>query len=207
MGDIVIRGGTVTASATCHAAAIGAGVQGECGNILITGTARIVKAQGGNPGADIGACLFGGCGEVSVSGSADIGGAKLWTQSGVSLNTGAGTVTLPQFRLSSRALQLDKLSVSTQANAQQAEVTIDADQRWVSQIQAVYHALYHQLEQGPSSLYGFRRYAGNAGRPVRDTADASSLLQDMRQSILLQADQAMRTHGRRGKDAVGQLLQ
>lgn len=207
VGDISIRGGTVTAAALHHAAAIGAGVQGECGNILITGTARIVKAQGGNPGADIGACLFGGCGEVSVSGSADIGGAKLWTQSGVSLNTGAGTVTLPQFRLSSRALQLDKLSVSTQANAQQAETTIDADQRWVSQIQAVYHALYHQLEQGPSSLYGFRRYAGNAGRPVRDTADASSLLQDMRQSILLQADQAMRTHGRRGKDAVGQLLQ
>lgn len=202
VGDIVIRGGTVTASATCHAAAIGAGVQGECGDILITGTARITKALGGNPGADIGACLFGGCGQVLISGGADIGTARLSTRTGVCLRMGEDSVTLPQFRLSSRALQLDTLDFSTRQAAQEAEITLDADRRWVAQIQGVYDTLYSQLEQSFGGLSSVCQYFGT----VRDDGTASTLLKDMRQSILLQPSQALRTHGKRGTEDVGQLL-
>ncbi len=206
VGDITIRGGTVTATAINHAAAIGAGVQGESGDILITGTARIAKAVGGNPGADIGGCLFGGCGKVLISGGADIGSARLWTRSGISLQIGEDTVTLPQFRLSSRALQINKLSVSNQAAARAAGVVIRADQRWVSQIQSAYNALYHQLEENFLGLPGFRQEGGGKEHFVRDAASADGLLQNMRQFIPLQSAQAMRIHSKRGVENVWQLL-
>lgn len=198
VGNISIRGGSVSAEAVHHAAAIGAGVQGESGDILISGTARILKALGGDPGADIGACLFGGCGRVLISGGADIGGARLWKRGGISLQMAEDTVTLPQFRLSPGALQLDGLSVATRERALAAGITVDADRRWVSQIQAAYSALYGQLEQGLS--------AGAAEEPVRDAASAETLLDGMRRSMLLQSAQAMQAHpGQDGVD-VWQLL-
>ncbi len=182
-GDISIRGGKITAVATDHAAAIGAGVQGACGDILITGTARVLKALGGNPGADIGACLFGGCGKVLVSGAADIGGAKLRTKAGVSLQMGEDAVTLPQFRLSSRALQLDKLRVTTQEAARAAQAAIDTDRRWVGQVQNAYGTFYTRLEKSFRSLRSFHAHSGGSEGPLRDAAAAGSLLADTRQSI------------------------
>lgn len=205
-GDIRIRGGSVAAQAVGHAAAIGAGVQGSCGDILIAGAAKIQKALGGDPGADIGACLFGGCGRVQISGGADIGRARLWTRSGVPLQMGAETVTLPQFRLSSRALGLDRLSLAKQEAAQAARATIERDQRWVSQIQNAYHVLYYRLERSFSGLLGVQQYLNGAPGPVRDTGTAGTLLADARESISLPSSQAMRTHGKRGKDDVRQLL-
>ena len=127
VGDIRIDGGTVDATAHFHAAAIGAGVQGESGDIHITGMARIARAQGGDPGADIGACLFGRCGRVVISGGADIGRARLRTESGIPLQIGADTVTLPQFRLSARALRLRKMSLAAQDAARAAQDILDAD--------------------------------------------------------------------------------
>ncbi len=200
-GDIRIRGGTVTASAANHAAAIGAGILGDSGDIRIDGTARIAKALGGDPGADIGACLFGGCGDVFISRGADIGSARLWARPGISLQMGEDAVTLPQFRLSSRALQLNRLCVSTREEARAARITIDADRRWVSQIQTAYSALYNRLEQSFGGIPG----AGEKA-PVRDAASASTLLEDTRQSILLQSSQAMSTHSRRDAGDVRQLL-
>lgn len=205
-GDISIRGGTVSAQAVYHAAAIGAGIQGACGDVHITGTARIVKALGGDPGADIGACLFGSCGQVLISGGADIGSAKLRTQMGISLRMGGEVMTLPQFRLSAKALQLDTMDVMVQEQAQAAGRIVDADRRWVAQIQAVYDALHDRLEQSTGGLSGVCQYIGRAGRPVRDTGAASALLQDMSQSIRLQPAQAMRSHSRRGREDVGRLL-
>lgn len=205
-GDIRIRGGCVTAQAMGHAAAIGAGVQGNCGDILISGAAKIQKALGGDPGADIGACLFGGCGRVQISGGADIGRARLWTRSGVPLQMGAETVTLPQFRLSSRALGLDRLSLAKQEAVQAARTAIERDQRWVSQIQNAYHVLYYRLERSFSGLLGVQQYLSGAQGPVRDTGAAGTLLADTRHSIPLSSSQAMRTHGKRGKDDVRQLL-
>lgn len=205
-GDISIHGGRITALAAGHAAAIGAGVQGACGDILITGTARIVKAVGGDPGADIGACLFGSCGKVLVSGAADIGNAKLWMRTGISLQMGEEAVTLPQFRLSVKALRLDQMRVSSQEDARAAKRVIDADRRWVAQIQAAYSALYERLEQNSNGVYSVRQYIGATKGLMRDTAAASALVQDMSRSIPLQSAQAMRTHTKRGTEDVRQLL-
>lgn len=201
VGDISIQGGTISASAANQAAAIGAGIQGPCGDILITGTARIVKALGGNPGADIGACLFGECGKVLISGGADIGTARPWTKTGIALAMGEDTATLPQFRLSARALRLDGLSVATREQARAARRTVELDRRWVSRIQDAYGALYSQLEQSFSGLYG-----GQPERPVRDSSSAGALVTGMRQSILQEPSHVIRTHSRRTKECVWQLL-
>lgn len=203
VGDISITGGTISACAPCRAAAVGAGIQGACGDILISGTARIVKALGGSTGADIGACLFGGCGRVLISGAADIGSARLWIQSGVPLRMGEVSVLLPQFRLSSRVLQLNGIRAEA---PEAARLTVDAGQRWVAQIQAAYSALYRQLEESLNGLQSFYRNVSGAESPVRDTDQAGTLLHDMRQSILLQPAQAIQTHSRRGTISVRQLL-
>ena len=203
IGPIIITGGSISAEAGYHAAAIGAGVHGSCGDILISGTARIVKAAGGDPGADIGACLFGTCGEVQIAGGADIGSARLRRKTGLSLQMGDDTVTLPQFRLSSRTLRLDNLQVTTREYARSAKITIDADQRMVAQVQEAYSALYGRLEESFSGLYSFRQYVHVPEEPLRDNAAANALLQE---SILLQPAQAVRTHSRRGSEDVQQLL-
>ena len=206
VGDLEIRGGTVSAAAAGHAAAIGAGVQGPCGDIRITGTARIVRAQGGDPGADIGACLFGGCGKVDISGGADIGKARLRTQKGIPLQMGEETVTLPQFRLSAKGLGLHRLDVSTREGARAAQAVLNADRRWIAQIQEAYSALYQRLEQSVSGLHSVYRFIGWTGGMVRDTAEAGTLLRDTRQSIPLPSTQAMRSHGKRGTEGVEQLF-
>ncbi|MCI9156364.1 MAG: hypothetical protein HFF44_05395 [Lawsonibacter sp.] len=205
--DINIQGGSISAEAEFHAAAIGAGVQGECGDILISGTARIVKAMGGNPGADIGACLFGGCGKVRISGEADIGSAKLSTHTGIPLQMGEETVTLPQFRLSAQALQLDDMSLLTPEQAQSAQVLLDADREWVSQIQEVYDALRSKLEQSFGNLRSVHQYINLRENLVRDNTVARTLLESMRRSILQESSQALLTHGRRGAEDVQLLLQ
>ncbi len=206
VGDIRIRGGVVSAQAVGHAAAIGAGVQGSCGDILISGVARIQKALGGDPGADIGACLFGGCGKVEITGGADIGRARLWTRSGVPLQMGAETVTLPQFRLSSKTLGLDRLSLAKKEAAQAAQAAIERDRRWVSQIQSAYHVLYHRLERSFGGLLGVQQYLSGAEGPVRDDGAAGTLLADTRRSLSFPSSQAMRTHGKRGTEDLRQLL-
>ena len=178
VGSISIQGGKITAMAAGHAAAIGAGVQGACGDIRIAGTARIVKALGGDPGADIGACLFGGCGTVQVS--ADIGNARLRTRSGVSLKAGEHTVTLPQFRLSAAALGLARLSLATREEARAAQAAIDAGRRWVAGVQSAYGALYDQLG-GSGSLW-----PSAGGGLLRNTVDAGALLRELREAIALQ---------------------
>lgn len=195
VGDISIQGGTVAAVAAGHAAAIGAGVQGACGDIRIAGTARILKALGGDPGADIGACLFGGCGSVRVS--ADIGNARLRTRSGVSLKAGDHTVTLPQFRLSARSLGLDRLSLATREEARAAQASIDAGRRWVAQVQSAYGALYGHLG-GSGGLWS------SGGGPVRDTDLAGALLRELSEAIALQAPG--QTGAREEREQVRQLL-
>ena len=206
VGDITIRGGSVTALAVGHAAAIGAGVRGPCGDILITGAARVQKALGGDPGADIGACLFGGCGAVQITGGADIGRARLWTRAGVPLQMGAETVTLPQFRLSSRALGLDQVSLTTREAVQAAQAIVERDRRWVAQIQNAYNVLYHRLERSWNGLLGVQQYLSGSGGPLRDAGKAGTLLEDARRSISRPSSQAMRTHGKRGKDDVRHLF-
>lgn len=204
VGDICILGGTVNAEAVCHAAAIGAGLQGQCGDILIAGSARIAKAAGGDPGADIGACRFGRCGRVQVSGGADIGGAKLCTRTGIPLQIGERTATLPQFPLSTKAMGLDDLLLTTKEYALAAKAIVEADRRRVTQMQAAYGVLYSRLAMGPVTE---RRAAAvmMGWSPMRDTNWADKLLDDLQQEIL-QANQAVAAHNQRDCGDVKQLL-
>ncbi len=206
IGDITISGGSISAAANAHAAAIGAGVQGACGDIRISGGARIVKAKGGDPGADIGACLFGGCGQILVTGGADTGTARLRRSAGIALQAGEDTLTLPQFSLSSRVLGLDRLSLGTQEQVQAARQTLEEDDKWLSQLQAAYGAMRQQLEQCLGGLNSVHQYIHMTEGLVRDSGAASSLLGDMTQAISLRAAEAVRTHSRRGTEDVQRLL-
>ena len=64
-GNIVINGGTVTATGGDYAAGIG-GVEGSCGAITISG--GTVTATGGYWGAGIGSGNNGSCGAITISG-------------------------------------------------------------------------------------------------------------------------------------------
>ena len=63
-GNIVIEGGTITATGGTNAAGIGSG--NSCGNISITG--GIVNATGGDNAAGIGSSSNGSCGSISITG-------------------------------------------------------------------------------------------------------------------------------------------
>ncbi|MBO7123118.1 MAG: hypothetical protein J6V90_07555 [Treponema sp.] len=106
-GNIVIAGGTITASTANHAAAIGSGGYQSannqtCGNISITGGTVIATCLA-TYGAGIGAGMNGECGNISItggtvtaSGSQSSGGAGIGcggTQSTVGTITIADTVT------------------------------------------------------------------------------------------------------------------
>ncbi len=199
-GDIHIQGGSVSAQADCCAAAIGAGIQGACGDITITGSARVVKAQGGGPDGDIGGCLFGNCGKVRVSAGTDIGAAKLWTQRGLSMQVGESTVTLPRFRVSTGALHLDELDISTREAAKAAMSVLTSDRRWVTRLQGAYGAMYGQLAQSFGGMYNVNGYFS----VTRDTSEASSLVMHIRE-VLRQSPLA-KVLQERGMEDVGQLL-
>ena len=106
-GNIVIAGGTITASSASHSAGIGsggnpAGTQ-TCGNITITG-GTVTATCNASYGAGIGGGINGGCGNISITGgtvtasgaSAGAGGAGIGcggTKSTVGTITIADTVT------------------------------------------------------------------------------------------------------------------
>ncbi|MDE6589781.1 MAG: hypothetical protein K2K53_05440, partial [Oscillospiraceae bacterium] len=198
--DIRIQGGAVTALADCCAAAIGAGIQGACGDISITGSAKVLKAQGGGPDGDIGGCLFGNCGKVQVSDYTDLGGAKLWTQKGFSIQVGETSLTMPRFRVTARALRLDAVNLTTREAARAALGVLSADRRWVTRLQGAYGAMYGQLGQSFTSMYSAHRSVS----VVRDTGEASSLTCDIRE-VLRQSPKAIFLT-QRGMEDVGQLL-
>ena len=200
MGDIRIQGGTVTALASCCAAAIGAGIQGACGDIAITGSAKVAKAQGGGPDGDIGGCLFGNCGKVQVDPGLNLGSAKLWTQRGLSLQVGESNVTLPRFRVTARALRLEGLDVTTRQAARTALEILTTDRRWVTRLQGAYGAMYGQLAQSFGGMYNVHRQFS----VVRDTSEASSLVMDIRE-VLRQSPRA-KFLAQRGMEDVGLLL-
>ena len=106
-GNIVIAGGTITASSASHSAAIGCGGNPvgtqTCGNITITG-GTVTATCNASYGAGIGAGINGECGNISITGgtvtasgaSAGAGGAGIGcggTQSTVGTITIADTVT------------------------------------------------------------------------------------------------------------------
>ncbi len=191
--------GILTATGGAGSAGIGwdnAGKGGQTGHILIRG------------GAGVGGGARGFMGSVTIIGGmvASTGGKGGGENMGISLQVGEDSMTLPQFRLSARTLRLDRLSVLTRQYAQAAQAAVEADRRWVSRVQEAYGALYGQLEQSYGALPNVCRYLDEKKRLLRDTDSASTLLEDMRRSLLDQPVQAMRTHNRRGTEDIGQLL-
>jgi len=105
-GNIVINGGTVTATGGDYAAGIG-GVEGSCGAITISG--GTVTATGGYRGAGIGSGNYGSCGAITISGgtvtatgggdgagigSGETGSFDAITISGGYQNGDCGTITI-----------------------------------------------------------------------------------------------------------------
>lgn len=101
-GNIVIAGGTITASSASHSAGIGCGGNPvgtqTCGNITITG-GTVTATCSASYGAGIGAGLNGECGNISISGgtvtasgaSAGAGGAGIGCGGS---NSTVGTITI-----------------------------------------------------------------------------------------------------------------
>ncbi len=128
-------------------------------------------------------------------------------EEGIPLRMGGGTVTLPQFRLSSKILRLDMLRVSSREYAQAAMTIVDADRRWVSQIQSVYRALYSQLDRSAGGCSGGRQAAApEAAAVVRDVISAGTLMEDVKRTIHLQPELASYLHSRRGQAELHRLL-
>lgn len=123
---------------------------------------------------------------------------------GIALRLGEEAVVLPQFQLSVRSLGLNGMSLMTRAYARDAEAVLEADLRRVERLQAVYSVIYGWLDQGAGSLPGAKPDA--ARTLVRGAGQAGALLEGMRKSILREPSQAMRTHSRRGREGVGELL-
>ncbi|MBR1483353.1 MAG: leucine-rich repeat protein [Ruminococcus sp.] len=64
-GNIVINGGTITATGGGFAAGIGSGNSASCGNITITGGK--ITANGGEQSAGIGSGEYGRCGNITIA--------------------------------------------------------------------------------------------------------------------------------------------
>ncbi len=194
--------GTLTAAGGAGGAGIGGALGAPAGDVSLFGGAAASAVSAAERGAE----LFGGCGRVLISGGVSAGGGKSWLRAGMPLHMAHSAVTLPCFPLSSRSLGLDRLGVDTQERARAAGKAIAVRRRQVAQIQAAYYMLHDRLEQDLGGLYSVRRYIDRTQAMVRNSDTASTLLQEMRRSILGQAAQAMSTHSRRGKEDVRQLL-
>lgn len=127
---------------------------------------------------------------LSVDPTGEREGRRLWVRTGVSLQMGDETVLLPQFRLSSRALRLDKLNLE---DPQTVRVIVDEDRRWVSQVQAIYDTLYDRLERSLDSLRSSRGPLGGSAAPVRSTDAAGTILEEMKRSMLLRPGHVIET--------------
>ena len=135
----------------------------------------------------------------TAGGGSDLGSAKTWARMGIFLQMGEDAVILPQYAVSSRTLRLNKLRVSTRVYAQAARMTIDADRRWVSQIQTAYHKLSGELD---SILLD----AGQAGGLLRDSTSANILLHEVSRSAPILSDRAMQVRSLQSLEEVNRLL-
>ena len=100
-GDIIIKGGNVTAKGGSYAAGIGSGGRGTCGNITISGGE--VTATGGAQAAGIGSGGRGTCGNITISGgdvtatggpqAAGVGSGNGGTSGAITISGGKVTAT------------------------------------------------------------------------------------------------------------------
>lgn len=148
----------------------------------------------------------GPIGILAATIGADIEPEMQEEEEGIPLRMGSGSVTLPQYPLSSDTLRLDMLQVSTQEYARASMKIVDADRRWVAQIQAVYQALSSQLDRSAGGFSGGRQADATAGGVVRDPDSAVALVNNVRRTVLLQPEIASYIHSRRGRAELHRLL-
>lgn len=92
-GDIIIRGGIVTATGGSYAAGIGSGGRGTCGNITISG--GDVTATGGAQAAGVGSGNEGTSGAITISGGKVTATGRVWAAGIGSGNGGtSGAITI-----------------------------------------------------------------------------------------------------------------
>ena len=93
-GNIVIEGGTITATGGDAAAGIGGNYEADCGDITITGGKVI--AAGGDFAAGIGGGVESGCGSITITGGTveATGGKSAAGIGGGDINQTIGTVTI-----------------------------------------------------------------------------------------------------------------
>ncbi len=101
-GNIVIAGGTITASSASHSAGIGCGGNSTgtqtCGNITITG-GTVTATCNGSYGAGIGAGINGECGNISITGGTVTASGNKFFSGGAGIGCGGtqstvGTITI-----------------------------------------------------------------------------------------------------------------
>lgn len=148
----------------------------------------------------------GPIGILAATIGADLEPEKREEENSISLRMGSGTVTLPQFPLSSETLRLELLRVSTQEYARASVKIVDADRRWVAQIQAVYQALNGQLERSAGGFSDGRQVDASTEGVVRDADSAAALVDGVRRTVLLQPEIASYIHSRRGRAELHRLL-
>lgn len=182
--------GTLTATGGTGGAGIGQDGGGDrSGHIMIRGG----MVTGTEKPGPAGSVTIVGSASGGAGGSSDLGSARTWARMSLFLQLGDDAVILPQFPLSSRTLQLNKLRVTTREYARAARMTIDADRRWVAQVQTAYSSLSNHLEQ-------------RANGPVRDNTAASVLLREVARSAPILSDRAMQVRSLRSLEDVNRLL-
>lgn len=198
-GDSGESAGTLTATGGAGGAGIGQDSGAGCerpGHIMIRGG---MVTGGEKPGAAGSVTIVGSTSSGGAASGSDLGSAKTWARMSLFLQMGEDAVILPQFPLSSRTLQLNKLRISTREYARAARITIDAGRRWVSRIQTAYSGLSGHLEQGFGA-------AGQGEGLVRDSTAAGILMHEISRSAPILSDRAMQARSLKSLEEVNRLL-
>lgn len=129
---------------------------------------------------------------------------------GIILQIGANygeTLEVPLFYLSTDALKMGDLDISTQENAWESMSVIRNAIERVSEIRGTYGALSNRLEHNQQSLSQTIENTTAAESRIRDADMAKEYMKFVRFSINSQASQAMAAHSNQNMSQVLQLLQ
>lgn len=196
---LLLKGGTRSlfeSGAGCAGISIGEGTSLYIDAVSVTGQPEgSLTAKGGSASPGMGRDR--GLGQ---SAPIMIRGGKVTAIEGKATSTGKDGPSsgLAGLRVSSRALRLDAMDISTKEAARAAVKQLSAGRRWVSRLQEAYRAVYGKLEQSLKGLGSVRHYA----KVVRDGDEADALVWDMRQELM----QTSGAHGQWDLDDLGQLL-
>jgi len=129
---------------------------------------------------------------------------------GIILQIGANygeILEVPRFYLSARALELDKVDISTQQNAWDSMPVLKNATNRVSSIRGEYGALQNRLEHNQNDLSQAAENLTDAESRIRDADMAEEYTKLVKLNILQQSAQAMLSHSNQDANRVMQLFQ